>query len=90
MITWRPVTSSNVAAVGWPNQTRPDEEPTQYPLTLIMFKDGRVYGYPGSSRQRAVYIATRCDSVGRYVNMVMKKEFSAVRIPELDQTGPPF
>lgn len=85
MITWRPVNSSNVAAVGWPS-----DNSGKHPLLLIKYKDGRVYGYLGASRQLAVYLATRCDSVGGYVNKRLKREYDAVRIPELDSTGVPF
>lgn len=86
MITWRPIEgSSNVAQVGWPANDFAEAH-----LLLVRFKDGRCYGYVGASRQMAVYLATRCPSVGTYVNTVLKKRFKAVRIPDLDVNGPPF
>lgn len=98
MITWRPVESSNVAAIGWPQSEFdvPDGvDPSQYglwrpALLLVRFQNGKCFGYLGVSQQRSVYIATRCPSPGAYINRVIKPDFDAVRIPELDMTGPPF
>lgn len=86
MITWRTVFSSNLAAVGWPSK---GDQPAP-PLLLVMFKDGKVYGYLGGSRQRAVYMAYFCPSPGAYLNKKVKPRYDAVRIPELDKIGPPF
>lgn len=76
MITWRKVTSSNVAAIGWPS--------TGEPLMLVRYKNGHVYGYTGVSRQRAVAIVYLVKSVGRYMNIVVKPMFPSLRMPELD------
>lgn len=102
-ICWRPVESSHVATIGWPRFDRQlvvdaqvmnhaDGSPVdfEYKLLLILFKDGTCWGYLGVSRQRAVWMATQCLSVGSYVNRVIKTQFEAVRIPELDVTSPPF
>jgi hypothetical protein len=102
-LIWRPVESSHVAMIGWPRfdqqlvvdaqMTTPAEggPPNfEYKLLLVLFKDGHCYGYLGVSRQRAVWMATQCLSVGSYVNHVIKPQFKAVRIPELDVTSPPF
>lgn len=75
-ITWRSVRSSNVASVGWPSNGSP--------MVLVRFNTGKIYGYIGATRQRAVYMATRCPSVGKYVHRVLRKEFSVVRIQELE------
>lgn len=97
MITWRPVTSNNVVQVGWPDAGQITinaqwREVCGYEpkLLLVRFKNGKCYGYLGVSRQRAVYMATRCASVGSYVNRMIKPNFECVRIPELDANGPPF
>ena len=96
-ITWRPVVSSHVANIGWPHdpiRLSTDSGTTlgrvHPPLLLVMFKDGRCYGYLDVSRQRAVWMATQCLSVGGYMDRVIKKQFDAVRIPDLDATAPPF
>lgn len=98
-ITWRPVTSSNVASIGWPQirggQTLQwgshlDDATLNANALLVLFKDGTCYAYVGCSKQRAVYMATRCPSVGSYLSRVVKPLYRAVRIPELDVNGPPF
>lgn len=81
-IIWRPVNSGNVGQVGWPTG--------KYNLLLVRFTDGRCYGYLGVSRQRAIYMATRCASVGKYLAKVVRPQYQSVRLPELDSNGPPF
>lgn len=75
MITWRQVESSNVQAVGWDNAGK---------IMFVRFKNGQVYAYLQVSRQRAVFIASRCTSVGAYLNQVVKPKFPSLRVPELD------
>lgn len=100
MITWRTVESTNVVQVGWPSAdlilcgeqvsdgiAHGHYEPK---LLLVRFKNGKCYGYLGVSKQRAIYMATRCTSVGKYVNDTIKPNYQAVHIPELDVNGPPF
>lgn len=77
-IRWREVPSSNVRAVGWPS--------TGEPLMLVRFKSGKVYGYSGCSRQRAVALAYRRKlwdrSIGSYINNRIKGKFGVYRIEE--------
>jgi hypothetical protein len=84
LITWRPVESSNVAQVGWPSG---DFDTT---AGFIRYRNGHAYAYLGLSRQRIVYMATRCKSVGTYVNEVVKTQFPSLRVPDLDINRPPF
>jgi hypothetical protein len=74
-IQWRPVESSNVAAVGWDRATG----------MYVEYRSGAVYRYAGVSRQRAVACAyaatlTRLASVGAYVNRRVKPVFPSTRI----------
>lgn len=76
MIRWREVDSSNVKRIGWPS--------TGEPLMLVEFKNGRIYGYEGVSRQRAVALVHRRrlwnGSIGQYMNKRVKPRFTVVEI----------
>lgn len=97
MITWRPVDSSNVVQVGWPKPGLDlydfqggDLVGVYERIMLVRFKNGQAYAYLGVSRQRAVFIATRCTSVGSYINNVIKPTFPSLRVPSLDADRVPF
>ena len=70
-ITWRAVTSSNVAAVGWDRAGR----------LYVQFKSSAVYMYDGVSRQRAVSLS-RAKSVGQYLAKKIKPHYTATRVTE--------
>ena len=80
-ISWHEIApnSSNVSSIGWLEEIKIDPK-----LLLVLFRSGKCYGYLGVSRQRAVWMATKCDSLGTYINRTIKPNFEVVRIPELD------
>jgi hypothetical protein len=68
-ITWREVSSSNVAAVGWDRAKH----------MFVMFHGNSMYMYEGVSRQRTV-ACVRAKSVGQYINKIIKPNFDAVKV----------
>lgn len=73
----RMVDSSNVDWVGWPK--------TGEPMMVVSFKHGGRYAYLGASRQQAVALATavsgtKGESVGSYLNRVIKPKYEAVKL----------
>jgi hypothetical protein len=88
MITWRTVESSNVSQVGWTSDA--DRMVGNPPTGFIRYKNGQAYAYHGLTRQRLVYMATSCASVGAYVNKVVKTKYPSLRVPHLDADRPPF
>lgn len=68
-IKWKPVDSSNVIEIGW----------DRHRGMFVTFKSGAVYLYHDCSRQRAV-AAARAESVGAYINRVIKPNYECTRI----------
>lgn len=76
-IEMRSVESTNVDWVGWPK--------TGEPMMVVSFKHGGRYAYLGATRQQAVALAnaaenTKLESVGAYLNRVIKPKYAAVKI----------
>lgn len=61
--------SSNIDKVGWDKNGR----------MYVRFLSGAMYAYEGVSRQRAV-AAARAQSVGGYINRVIKPNYKAVSL----------
>jgi len=78
-IRWRLTPdSSNIRAIGWPVSGEP--------LMLVMVKSGKIYGYPGVTRQRAVALAYReklwSKSIGQYFNQMIKSNFDYMEVDD--------
>lgn len=67
----RIIDSSNVESIAWPRSGEP--------LMIVRYKSGKLYGYLGVSRQRAVAAAYH-PSTGRYINQRIKGHFEAVKL----------
>lgn len=80
----RMVDSSNVDWVGWPKGQN-QKPKTGEPMMIVSFKHGGRYAYLGASRQQAVALAhaaanTKLESVGAYLNRVIKPQYEAVKL----------
>lgn len=70
----RIIDSSNVESVAWPRSGEP--------LMIVRYRSGKMYGYLGVSRQRAV-AAAYYFSTGIYINERIKGKFKPVEISQI-------
>jgi hypothetical protein len=70
---WRAVSSSNVRRVGWIHSR------VTQPVGFVEFLDGSTYAYFGVAYQRMV-AAAYAESVGRYLNRRVFRDFPALRL----------